>query len=104
MIDKEIGIRIRKQRELMGYTREELSEIINISPKFCADIELGVKGMSIETLCKLSDELLVSTDYILFGKSSYPTDDEMSNIVSLCPQDKIKYLKEVVRGFVKACR
>ena len=104
MIDKNIGNRIREQRELMGYTREELSELINVSPKFCADIELGVKGMSIETLCKLSNELLISTDYILFGKTNHPADDEISNLINLCPQDKTKYLKHIVQNFIKACR
>lgn len=36
--------RIRTQRELLGYTREKLSEKLNVSAKFCSDIELGVKG------------------------------------------------------------
>ena len=46
-----IGSRIRKQREYIGYTREQLAELLDVTPKFCSDIELGVKGMSIPTLC-----------------------------------------------------
>lgn len=102
MLDREIGVRIRKQRELLGYTREQLSEKINVSPKFCSDIELGTKGMSMETLCKLSKELSLSTDYILFGKTSSNIDEEISHLVSLCDKDDIVYLKNIIRNFIRA--
>ena len=49
-----IGSRIRKQREYLGYTREQFAELLEVTPKFCSDIELGVKGMSVPTLCKIS--------------------------------------------------
>lgn len=102
MLDKDIGLRIRKQRELLGYTREALAEKLNVSPKFCSDIELGVKGMSVETLCKLSKELLVTTDYILFGRNSSDLDEELVNLLSACNKEKSKYLKNIIRNFIKA--
>ena len=63
-----IGGRIRKQREYLGLTREQFAEKLDITPKFCSDIELGVKGMSVPTLCRIASTLSLSTDYILFGK------------------------------------
>ena len=48
-----IGGRIRKQREYLGLTREQFAEKLDITPKFCSDIELGVKGMSVPTLCRI---------------------------------------------------
>lgn len=39
-----IGKRIQQQRELMGYTREELAEMADITPRFCYDLELGQKA------------------------------------------------------------
>ena len=66
---KKTGSRIRAQRELLGYTREQLAEKLDVSTQFCSDIELGVKGVSIQTLAKLSDLLNLPTDYILFGES-----------------------------------
>ena len=63
-----IGARIRSQREYLGYTREQLAEYLGVTPKFCSDIELGAKGMSVPTLCKISKILRLKTDYILFGK------------------------------------
>ena len=44
---KAIGARIRAKREQMGYTREQLAEKLDISSKFCSDIELGARGMSL---------------------------------------------------------
>ena len=64
---KAIGIRIRTQRECLHLTREKMAEKLNVSSKFCADIEYGSKGMSIKTLLKLSQILNLSTDYILKG-------------------------------------
>ena len=39
-----IGKRIRQQREYMGFTREQFAEQIDVTPKFCSDIETGAKG------------------------------------------------------------
>lgn len=64
---KAIGRRIRFQREQMHLTREELAEKLEVSAKFCADIEYGMKGMSMTTLNRLSETLNLSTDYILKG-------------------------------------
>ncbi len=63
-----IGGRIRRQREFLGYTREQFAELLDVTPKFCSDIELGVKGMSVQTLCRISEVLRLSTDFILFGR------------------------------------
>lgn len=60
---KDMGARIRAQRERLGYTREQLAEKLDVSTKFCSDIELGIKGISIQTLAKLSDLLCLRTDY-----------------------------------------
>lgn len=103
MIDKEIGARIRNQRELLGYTREELAEKLNVSAKFCSDIEIGARGMSIDTLCKLSKELMLPTDYILFGKTNTEVDNELLTLINMCSKENSTYLKNIIRNFVQAC-
>ena len=85
----EMGSKIRKQRELLGYTREQLAEKLDVSTKFCSDIELGVKGVSIQTLTKLSELLCLSTDYILFGESDHDDSVELEMLSMLnkkCPE------------------
>lgn len=96
-----IGSRIRKQREQFGYTREEFAEMLNVTPKFCADIELGNKGMSVQTLCKISDILKFSTDHILFGTEaqfySFP-----SQLLQRCTPAEQKYAEDILKTFVMA--
>lgn len=64
----EIGARIRKQRDALGYNRETLAELADISNSFLAEIERGERGFSVAYLIRLSNVLCMSADYILFGK------------------------------------
>lgn len=99
----EMGSRIRKQRELLGYTREQLAEKLDVSTKFCSDIELGVKGDSIQTLAKLTELLHLSSDYILFGKCTQgdSTELEMLSLLSQkCPEKYRNNLITIVNAFV----
>ncbi|MCD7955995.1 MAG: helix-turn-helix domain-containing protein [Lachnospiraceae bacterium] len=107
----EIGQRIRRLREAHGYTREQLAEFLDISPRFCYDIELGKKGMSLETLCAFSQALNVSTDYILFGpkqesaNTAEETDMEtFEALIESCPDDKRGHLETIITSYLKALR
>lgn len=99
---QEIGARIRKQRELFGYTREAFAEKLDVTPKFCADIELGVKGMSVPTLCKISDVLKLSTDYILFGMALQEPPFYASMMLQRCTPVEQKYAEEILKTFIIA--
>lgn len=102
---KAIGIRIRKQREFLGFTREQLAEMINVTPKFCSDIELGVKGMSLNTLDMLSNMLKLSTDYILYGnhnKDETNTERIIDKMLASCPSYKKKYAIEAFKNIILA--
>lgn len=70
MSNIEVGARIRKLREDQNYTRECLAEKVNISAKFLYEIEMGKKGFSADTLCRISRALSVSCDYIMLGENS----------------------------------
>lgn len=101
-----IGMRIRKQRELLRLSREQLSEKLNISSKFLSDIELGVKGMSLQTLISLSQVLTVSTDYILFGISSNLDLDSVERIFltaekEIPEKDKLSFIiNYIAKNFI----
>ena len=68
--DPEIGQRIREHRDSLGYTREQVSKIVDISPQFLSEVERGVKGVSSDMLRKLCDGLGLTADYVLWGKKS----------------------------------
>lgn len=96
-----IGGRIRKQREQFGYTREEFAEKLDVTPKFCADIELGNKGMSVQTLCRISSILKLSTDYILFG-TTQQEHAFSSMMLQRCTPLEQKYAEEILKTFLAA--
>ncbi len=95
-----VGSRIRRQREYLGFTREVLAEKVDITPKFCSDIELGIKGMSIPTLCRLANILNLSVDYILFGTVNEESFSPCVSMIKNCPADKLPYLEEIIKAFI----
>lgn len=102
-----MGARIKAQRIFCGYSRELLAEKVGITPKFCADIELGTRGMSVETLCRFSAVLHLSTDWILFGTASTEKAGtgeneagELWEMLRGCPPDKIGYGKEILKQYL----
>lgn len=76
MVHEEIGNRIKMIRESRNFTREELAEKAEISSKFLYEVEKGRKGLSADTLLKISRTLSCSCDYILTGKTFEKEDDE----------------------------
>lgn len=103
---KKMGLRLRKQRELLGYTREELAEKLDVSAKFCSDIELGIKGVSLSTLVRLSEVLCLNVDYILFGDRKVNSAElySLEALVAQCPANQRSNLFSIVRTFVKSVR
>lgn len=98
-----MGERIKKQRLLNGYSRETLAEMAEITPRFCYDIELGLKNMSVRTLCNLSDALHVSVDYILYGSTESSDNlDSIVGMLSLCPTDKRAHLEKIIYHYIQA--
>ncbi|MBR2915919.1 MAG: helix-turn-helix transcriptional regulator [Clostridia bacterium] len=97
-----IGKRIRMQREYLGMTRESLAEKLDITPKFCSDIELGIKGMSVNTLCNIADVLSLSTDYILFGVNKDSLDNTISALLRKCPSSKLCHLEKIIKAYISA--
>lgn len=100
----EIGSRIRKCRELQGFTREDFSEKINVSPRFVYDIELGNKGMSVDTLISIRNVLNVSIDFLLLRIESdeIPVSPDLFSLIQKCPDEKKEYLTAVIQNFILA--
>ena len=97
-----IGKRIRQQREFMGLTREQFAEQIDVTPKFCSDIEAGVKGMSVPTLCRIAKVLRLSTDYILWGKTGQENPDSVMMVLENCTERERSYAEQLLKIFVVA--
>ena len=100
----EVGDRIKKCRETQGYTREKFAELIDVTPRFVYDVEMGNKGMSMGTLIKVGSVLNVPVDYILLGRDAknMPIDPDTLALIQRCPDSKIDYLNDIIKSFVLA--
>jgi transcriptional regulator with XRE-family HTH domain len=83
---KNVGERIRSQRKALGLSQEDFSEKIGRVPKFCADIERGQAGMSIETMLKICSLLKMSPNQLLLGQEKDKSTNETSLILSALDQ------------------
>ena len=66
VIDTEkFGERLRKMREIRGYTREALAELLDVHWTYVEKLEKGKRYPSFAMLVKLLTILEVSADYLL---------------------------------------
>lgn len=95
MAREEIGNRIKTLRESRGFTREELAEKAEISSKFLYEVEKGRKGLSADTLLKISRTLSCSCDYILTGETFEREEDGqlMQLLQRFTDRDKVYAVK-----------
>ncbi len=87
---QEIGARIRRQREHIGMTQEQLGEACDLSASFVGHIERGSRKLSVESLYKLASVLDVSIDYLLFDRMTQETSlpAEISSLLQDSDQKK----------------
>ena len=95
----EMGERIRKIREDLKMTREQFSEMIDISDVFLGQIERGERSLSIKTLSKIVHYSGTSTDYILFGENkNNGTISKINRILSKCSDETLEYIYNLIHG------
>ncbi|MBQ3004358.1 MAG: helix-turn-helix transcriptional regulator [Clostridia bacterium] len=84
-----IGKRIQTRRKQMGYTQEQLSELMNVSIQMISNLERGNKAIRIDNLIKLCQILNVSCDYILTGQEALKDIEILSEkFLKLAVKDK----------------
>lgn len=104
MLDlKTMGFRIRAARENLGYTREQLAELVNVTPRFFYDIESGTKGVSLDTLKNISDALHVSVDYLLSVETGDAEKYALFHaLMQQCPDQYLNGLQKLMQAYVEA--
>lgn len=91
----QLGERAKRAREQAHLTQEQLAERIEVSPQYISDMERGVVGISVQTLCRLCAALGVSSDTILFGVQADG---------AALPKEQLALLSEMVDCFLRALR
>ena len=89
-LNRRIGENIRTMREKRGLTQASLAEAINKSVQFISDMERGVYGISLQTLCSLCGALSCSADSLLFhdGAAAAPPETLLEQYARLSPADR----------------
>ena len=95
---KDVGERIRTEREKLQVSREKFAELLNLSPFFVGQIERGERKMSISTLISVSECLHISIDYLIFGEV-YKADEDnnLQYLLSDCSSKEIKVIEEITK-------
>jgi transcriptional regulator with XRE-family HTH domain len=101
-INVEIGGRIRRQREALHMSREQLAEAADISTPFLADVELGRKGVSPLTIRKMCNALHVSADYLIRNKELSSDFPEIIELLSSLEPRYLPLVEELLRVYIKA--
>ena len=103
---KAVGERIRQRRKELNLTQSEFAEKVERVPKYCADIERGYCGMSIDTLLAFCHALRISPSTLLLGDAIPSQDDSdvTSKIMaglSECSAEQKESVLQTIRLFTK---
>lgn len=74
-----IGMRLRKIRDMRGYSRSTVAELAGMSEKHLYNIEMGNVRMSVDRLVDLCDILEVSSNYVIDGN----VDERFANLLEV---------------------
>jgi len=69
-----IGQRIRKRRETMKLTQQQLGDALGVTAQHVSAVEKDKRAPSLDSLLRLAEELGVSIDFLVTGKEGVITD------------------------------
>ena len=103
---KEMANRIKERRKSFKYTQEQFAEMINLSTNSYTRIENAFQKPSLDTLIRISENLKVSLDYLVFGEdgnfANSPTDTELlTALLDYSNSDKLKHVAEILNKLIK---
>lgn len=101
---KQMANRIKARRESFLYTQESFSELIDISASSYTKIENAFQKPSLDTLIKISQNLYVSVDYLLFGdeqQNQIKNDDIITKTVENIDIDDLKTIAKFLNKLIE---
>lgn len=99
-INIEMGMRIRSKRKAMGFTSEQLADLLGISNQFLCDVELGKKSLSYTNMRKLCEILCGSTDYIILGKEGNGEREKIDEVLDNIDPDFLPMIESFLYSIV----
>ena len=105
---KEMAQRIKAQRKNLGYTQDEMAALLDLSASSYTKIENAFQNPSLETLIKLSQELKMSIDYMIFGEQNREKDmrlnDALTAVAKIADVDKLTHANDILGKVIKALK
>ena len=101
-LNMEVGKRLRSQRENLQMTREQLCELIDVSPQYLSQVERGVKGLSLEKLLVMCDGLGLSTEYVLRGVDALTDISPVVAVLATLDEAHIPLAESILTSFFQA--
>jgi transcriptional regulator with XRE-family HTH domain len=101
---KKMGGVIKKRRNALKITQEQLAEMINKSTVYISLIESGARHPSLETLYSIALSLKTSVDTIIYDKSSFKNEehvDEFSFLLADRNEEEISLIMDLVREVLR---
>jgi len=93
-----IGLQLKSEREKFAMTRENLSEILDISSYFLGQVERGERGMSVNGYINICECLHISMDS-LFSKQVNMNDNTNSiySLLNKCSEKEIIVIETIIK-------
>lgn len=95
-----IGDILRRTRKSLGYTQEDVAEMLDLAPRYVSDIEKNKTKGSIDTLVKLCNIYHITPTYVLQDyldlKNEFKIDPNLVGYYKLSNRDK-----EIISELIK---
>jgi len=97
-----LGSVLKAARKEKGLTREQLAEIINISPRYLMSIENENKKPSYDVLFRLVRELGISADTIFYPENQHSNTEveQLIRLLYLCDDRELKIATATIRALL----
>jgi len=102
---KAMANRIKDRRDALGYTQEQFAEAIELSASSYTKIENAFQKPALDTLIRISEKLVVSLDYLVFGgeRLQKPDDAELMRVImDFADAEKLEHMEALLGKIIKA--
>ena len=97
-----LGCVLKAARNEKGLTREQLAEIINITPRYLMSIENENKKPSYDVLFRLIRELCISADTVFYpeNQQSNTKVEQLIRLLYLCDDRELKVVTATIQALI----
>jgi len=97
-----LGSILKAARKAKGLTREQLAEIMSITPRYLMSIENENKKPSYDVLFRLVRELSISADTIFYPENQHVDTkvEQLTRLLYLCNERELKIATATIKALL----